>query len=76
MKEGRSEGVFGLGGRDQAVGPKSALATFDHISFGGGAGAGPLVTRWRGLTVARKFHDNAVTFLAEGRAAEIPASDR
>jgi hypothetical protein len=34
---------------------------------------GPLVTRWRSLTVARKFHDNAVRSLPEERAAEIAA---
>src|ERR1700731_1754529 len=34
---------------------------------------GPLVTRGRSLTVARKFHDNAVRPLPEERAAEIPA---
>src|SRR6266516_1693091 len=34
---------------------------------------GPLVTRWRRLTVARKFHDNAVRSLPEERAAEIAA---
>ena len=33
----------------------------------------PLVTRWRSLTVARKFHDNAVRSLPEERAAEIAA---
>jgi hypothetical protein len=32
-----------------------------------------LVTRWRILTVARKFHDNAVRSLPEERAAEIAA---
>jgi hypothetical protein len=39
----------------------------------GGAGAGPLVTRWRSLAVARKFHHNAVRSLPEERAAEIAA---
>jgi hypothetical protein len=34
---------------------------------------GPLVTRWRSLMVARKFHDNAVRSLPEERAAEIAA---
>ena len=34
---------------------------------------GPLVTRWRSQTVARKFHDNAVRSLPEERAAEIAA---
>src|SRR5260370_25636791 len=34
---------------------------------------GPLVTRWRSLTVARKFHDNGVRSLPEERAAEIAA---
>ena len=34
---------------------------------------GPLVTRWRSLTVARKFHRNAVRSLPEERAAEIAA---
>ena len=32
-----------------------------------------LVTRWQSLTVARKFHDNAVRSLPEERAAEIAA---
>ena len=31
------------------------------------------MTRWRSLTVARKFHDNAVRSLPEERAAEIAA---
>ena len=34
---------------------------------------GPLVTRRRSLTVARKFHGNAVRSLPEKRAAELAA---
>ena len=34
---------------------------------------GPLVTRWRSLTVARRFHDNAVGSLPEEREAELAA---
>jgi hypothetical protein len=34
---------------------------------------GPLVTRWRSLTVARKLHDNAVRSLPKARAAAIAA---
>ena len=34
---------------------------------------GSLVTRWRSLTLAKKFHDTAVRPLPEERAAEIAA---
>ena len=48
--------------------------SFERHRDTGGAGAGALVTRWRSLTVARKFHNNAVRPLPEERATEIAAS--
>ena len=62
-KSKRAAGVRGC----EPLGSSNAIATPAARE------PGPLVTRWRSLTLARKFYDNAVRSLPEERAAEIAA---